>query len=225
MDFTSITGSLPFLMRGAAYTLELTATAAAGAILLGTFLALGKLAKGRLLSGACSAYINLMRAVPLVLILFWFFFLVPVFIGWFTGSPVPVPVGPEKTALITFILFEAAYYAEIIRAGIQSVSKGQLQASTALGLSFAQAMRHVILPQAFRNMGPVLLTQTIVLFQDTSLVYVLSATDFMGAVSKIAQRDSQLTLMYCFAALCYFAVSFTLSSGVKHMQSKLAIIR
>lgn len=225
MDFTSITGSIPFILRGAAYTLELTASAALGAIILGTFLALGKMAKNRLLSLTVSAYVNLMRAVPLVLILFWFFFLVPVYIAWFTGSPIPVPVGPEKTALITFILFEAAYYAEIIRAGIQSISRGQLYACQALGLTFWQSMRHVILPQAFRNMGPVLLTQTIVLFQDTSLVYVLSATDFMGAVSKIAQRDSQLTLMYCFAAVCYFVVSFTLSSGVKHMQKKLAIIR
>lgn len=225
MDFSSITGSTSFLLQGAAYTFELTATSAIGAIILGTFLALGKMAKSRVLSLLCSGYINLMRAVPLVLILFWFFFLVPVFIAWFTGSPIPVPVGPEKTALITFILFEAAYYAEIIRAGIQSISRGQLYASSALGLSFGQMMRYVILPQAFRNMGPVLLTQTIVLFQDTSLVYVLSATDFMGAVSKIAQRDSQLTLMYCFAAVCYFVVSFTLSTGVKQMQKKLAIIR
>ena len=219
MDFSSITGSTSFLLQGAAYTFELTATSAIGAIILGTFLALGKMAKSRVLSLLCSGYINLMRAVPLVLILFWFFFLVPVFIAWFTGSPIPVPVGPEKTALITFILFEAAYYAEIIRAGIQSISRGQLYASSALGLSFGQTMRYVILPQAFRNMGPVLLTQTIVLFQDTSLVYVLSATDFM------AQRDSQLTLMYCFAAVCYFVVSFTLSTGVKQMQKKLAIIR
>ena len=219
MDFSSITGSTSFLLQGAAYTFELTATSAIGAIILGTFLALGKMAKSRVLSLLCSGYINLMRAVPLVLILFWFFFLVPVFIAWFTGSPIPVPVGPEKTALITFILFEAAYYAEIIRAGIQSISRGQLYASSALGLSFGQTMRYVILPQAFRNMGPVLLTQTIVLFQDTSLVYVLSATDF------IAQRDSQLTLMYCFAAVCYFVVSFTLSTGVKQMQKKLAIIR
>ena len=217
MDFSSITGSTSFLLQGAAYTFELTATSAIGAIILGTFLALGKMAKSRVLSLLCSGYINLMRAVPLVLILFWFFFLVPVFIAWFTGSPIPVPVGPEKTALITFILFEAAYYAEIIRAGIQSISRGQLYASSALGLSFGQTMRYVILPQAFRNMGPVLLTQT--------LVYVLSATDFMGAVSKIAQRDSQLTLMYCFAAVCYFVVSFTLSTGVKQMQKKLAIIR
>lgn len=225
MDFTSITSSIPFLMKGAAYTLELTASAAAGAILLGTFLALGKMSANKALSFASSAYINLMRAVPLVLILFWFFFLVPVLLAWVSGETMPVPIGPEKTALVTFILFEAAYYAEIIRAGIQSISKGQLFAAKALGLTFWQTMRCVILPQAYRNMGPVLLTQTIVLFQDTSLVYVLSATDFMGAVSKIAQRDSQLTLMYCFAAVCYFVVSFALSSGVKHMQRKLAIIR
>ena len=225
MDFTSITGSIPFLLRGAAYTLELTVSAAIGAMLLGTLLALGKMSASRALSLGCAAYINLMRAVPLVLILFWFFFLVPVILAWITRADMPVPIGPEKTALVTFILFEAAYYAEIIRAGIQSIPKGQLFACKALGLSFWQAMRHVILPQAYRNMGPVLLTQTIVLFQDTSLVYVLSATDFMGAVSKIAQRDSQLTLMYCFAAVCYFAVSFTLSSGVKRMQKKLAIIR
>ncbi len=225
MDFSSITNSLPFILSGAKYTVELTVTSAAGAIFLGTFLALGKLSRNRLLSSVCSAYVTVVRTVPLVLFLFWFFFLVPLVLGWVSGRGTPVPIGPEMSALITFVIFEAAYYAEIIRAGIQSISRGQLAASYALGLTFWQTMGNVILPQAFRNMGPVILTQTIVLFQDTSLVYVLSANDFMGAVSKIAQRDGELTLMYCFAAVCYFIVSFTLSSGVKALQKKVAIVR
>ena len=133
------------------------------------------------------------------------------------------PIGAEMTAIITFVLFEAAYFAEIMRAGIQSVSKGQMSAAMALGLRYGQTMRYVILPQAVRNMLPVLLTQTIILFQDTSLVYVISGNDFMGAVSKIAQRDGQLVLMYSFAAVCYLTVSVSLSMLVRRLQRKIAV--
>ena len=134
----------------------------------------------------------------------------------------PVMIGADLTAIITFVLFEAAYFAEIMRAGIQSVSKGQMSASMALGLTYAQTMRYVVLPQAVRNMLPVLLTQTIILFQDSSLVYVISGNDFMGAVSKLAQRDGQLVLMYSFAAVCYLAISVSLSMLVRRLQSKMA---
>ena len=166
-----------------------------------------------------------MRAVPLVLILFWFFLLMPEVLKVILGLDHPVMIGADLTAIITFVLFEAAYFSEIMRAGIQSVSKGQLSAAKALGLRYGQTMRYIVLPQAVRNMLPVLLTQLIILFQDTSLVYVISGNDFMGAVTKIAQRDGQLVLMYSFAALCYLAVSFSLSMLVRRVQSKMASAR
>src|SRR5215510_14306514 len=124
-----------------------------------------------------------------------------------------------------FTLFEAAYFCEIMRAGIQSIPRGQVAAAQALGMTYPQTMGYIVLPQAFRNMLPVLLTQTIILFQDTSLVYVLSITDFLGAASKVAQRDGRLVEMYLFAALVYFVISFVASHGVRVIQRRTAIIR
>ena len=190
---------------------------------LGTGLALCRLSTSRILSEFSRLYTNLMRAVPLVLVLFWFFLLMPEVLKIMFALDHPVMIGADLTAIITFVLFEAAYFAEIMRAGIQSVSKGQMSAAMALGLRYGQTMRYVVLPQAVRNMLPVLLTQTIILFQDTSLVYVISGNDFMGAVSKIAQRDGQLVLMYSFAAVCYLSVSVSLSMLVRRLQNKIAV--
>ena len=225
IDFSSITGSAGYILSGIRYTLELTAITAVGGLSLGTVLALCRLSRNKVLSQFSKLYTNLMRAVPLVLILFWFFLLMPEVLKVLLGLDHPVMIGADLTAIITFVLFEAAYFSEIMRAGIQSVSKGQLSAAKALGLRYAQTMRYIVLPQAVRNMLPVLLTQLIILFQDTSLVYVISGNDFMGAVTKIAQRDGQLVLMYSFAALCYLAVSFSLSMLVLRVQSKMAAAR
>jgi len=142
-----------------------------------------------------------------------------------TGASRPIQVGAIASSVITFTMFEAAYYSEIMRAGIQSIPRGQVWAGYALGLDYWQTMAKIVLPQAFRNMLPILLTQTIILFQDTSLVYVLSITDFLGAASKVAQRDGRLVEMYLFAALVYFVVSFGLSLLVKRLQQKIAIVR
>ena len=225
IDFTSITGSADYILSGIRYTLELTAITAVGGLALGTALALCRLSRNKFLSNFSRFYTNLMRAVPLVLILFWFFLLMPEVLKVILGLDHPVMIGADLTAIITFVLFEAAYFSEIMRAGIQSVSKGQLSAAKALGLRYGQTMRYIVLPQAVRNMLPVLLTQLIILFQDTSLVYVISGNDFMGAVTKIAQRDGQLVLMYSFAALCYLAVSFSLSMLVRRVQSTMASAR
>lgn len=225
IDFTSITGSADYILSGIRYTLELTTITAVGGLALGTALALCRLSRNKFLSNFSRFYTNLMRAVPLVLILFWFFLLMPEVLKVILGLDHPVMIGADLTAIITFVLFEAAYFSEIMRAGIQSVSKGQLSAAKALGLRYGQTMRYIVLPQAVRNMLPVLLTQLIILFQDTSLVYVISGNDFMGAVTKIAQRDGQLVLMYSFAALCYLAVSFSLSMLVRRVQSKMASAR
>ncbi len=223
-DFSSITASWEYILRGAAYTVELTVITAVLGLVLGTGLALCRLSTSRILSEFSRLYTNLMRAVPLVLVLFWFFLLMPEVLKVILGLDHPVMIGADLTAIITFVLFEAAYFAEIMRAGIQSVSKGQMGAAKALGLTYAQTMRYVILPQAVRNMLPVLLTQTIILFQDTSLVYVISGNDFMGAVSKIAQRDGQLVLMYSFAAVCYLTVSVSLSMLVRRLQARMAVV-
>ncbi len=225
LDFDVIGRSLPYLWKGFVYTVELTAVAGVGGLVFGTLLALARLSPIKPLSLFAAGYVNLMRSIPLVLVLFWFFFLMPQVLQVLTGGERPPQIGAERTAIITFIMFEAAYFCEIMRAGIQSIPRGQVHSAYALGLTYGQSMRLVILPQAFRNMIPVLLTQTIILFQDTSLVYVISATDFTGAASKIAQRDGRLVEMYLFVAVVYFVLCFTLSLGVKQLQKKLAVIR
>ena len=225
LDFDVISRSLPFLWKGFLYTVQLTAIAALGGLFFGTLLALARLSPSKILSNVAAGYVNLMRSIPLVLVLFWFFFLMPQVLQIITGGERPPQIGAERTAIITFIMFEAAYFCEIMRAGIQSIARGQVHSAYALGLTYGQAMRLVILPQAFRNMIPLILTQTIILFQDTSLVYVISATDFTGAASKIAQRDGRLIEMYTFVAVVYFVLCYTLSYGVKHLQKKIAVIR
>lgn len=225
-DFDVILRTWPYLFQtGMAFTLQLTALAMLGGIALGTLLALMRLSNSGPVSLIAAGYVNLIRSIPLVLVIFWFYFLVPYIGAWLIGTDEPVKVGALSSSLITFILFEAAYYCEIMRAGIQSIPRGQMAAAYALGMNYRQAMQHVVLPQAFRNMLPVLLTQTIVLFQDVSLVYVLSITDFVGAASKIAQRDGRLVEMYLFVALVYFVLSFGMSRLVKRLQQRLAVIR
>ena len=225
-DFDVIARSLGYLFReGMVFTLTLTALAAVGGIVFGTLLAMMRLSSFKWLSLAATGYVNLMRSIPLLLVIFWFYFLVPYIGAWLTGAARPIHVGAFASSVITFTMFEAAYYSEIMRAGIQSIPRGQVWAGYALGLDYWQTMAKIVLPQAFRNMIPILLTQTIILFQDTSLVYVLSITDFLGAASKVAQRDGRLVEMYLFAALVYFVISFGLSVVVKRLQQKIAIVR
>jgi glutamate/aspartate transport system permease protein len=225
-DFDVIIRSLPYLFYdGMTFTLTLTVFATAGGIVFGTILAMMRLSGVAPVSLIATGYVNLMRSVPLLLVIFWFYFLVPYIGQWVTGSDRPVQVGAFVSSFVTFTLFEAAYFAEIMRAGIQSIPRGQVAAAQALGMTYLQTMGYIVLPQAFRNMTPILLTQTIILFQDTSLVYVLSITDFMGAASKIAQRDGRLVEMYLFAALVYFLISFFASQLVRRLQSRIAIIR
>jgi glutamate/aspartate transport system permease protein len=223
-DFDVIARTLPFLFReGMTFTITLTLIAMAGGIVFGTLLALMRLSSLGFLSTMAGGYVNLMRSIPLVLVIFWFYFLVPWIGGWLIQATRPIQVGAFLSSVITFTMFEAAYYCEIMRAGIQSIPRGQVSAGYALGLNYWQTMGQIVLPQAFRNMLPVLLTQTIILFQDTSLVYVLSITDFLGAASKVAQRDGRLVEMYTFVAIVYFAVSFGLSHVVKRLQLRLAV--
>ena len=225
-DFDVILRSLPYLFyQGMTFTLLLTTLATLGGILVGTLLALMRLSGIPFLAIPAAAYVNLMRSVPFVLMIFWFYFLVPYIGQWVTRSAQPLQVGAFASCLVTFTLFEAAFFCEIMRAGIQSIPRGQAAAAQALGMTYPTTMGSIVLPQAFRNMVPVLLTQTIVLFQDTSLVYVISVTDFLGAASKIAERDGRLVEMYTFAACIYFIISLMASRAVQQMQQRIAIIR
>ena len=225
LDFDVIQRSLPYLLKGLQYTVQLTLTAAVGGIVFGTLLALMRLSSFRPLALVAAGYVNLMRSIPLLLVIFWFYFLVPVLVQSVMGWERPPQIGAERSAYITFIMFEAAYFCEIVRAGIQSIPKGQVAAAYAVGLSYGQSMRLIVLPQAFRNMLPVLLTQSIILFQDVSLVSLLNVTDFVGAAVKVAQRDSRVVEMYAFVAVVYFVLCYTLSLGVKRLQRRIAIVR
>jgi glutamate/aspartate transport system permease protein len=225
-DFDVIRRSLPYLFReGMTFTVTLTLMAMTGGIIFGTLLAMMRLSRFKVLGLVAGGYVNLMRSIPLVLVIFWFFFLVPYIGAWIIGADQPVAVGAFLSCVITFMMFEAAYYSEIMRAGIQSIPRGQVAAGQALGLNYWQSMGYIVLPQAFRNMLPVLLTQTIILFQDTSLVYVISVTDFIGAAAKIANRDYRLVEMYTFVAVVYFIICFSLSYLVKILQRRIAIVR
>jgi glutamate/aspartate transport system permease protein len=217
LDFSVVTASWPYLWVGLQFTIQLTLIAMAGGIVLGTLLALARLSSFKLLATAAAGYVNLMRSIPLVMVILWFFLIIPLLTG--------KPMGAETSAIITFMAFEAAYYSEIMRAGIQSVPRGQVFAGQAMGFTYSQTMSIVILPQAFRNMLPILLTQTIVLFQDTSLVYAIGAKDLLKA-SEIAGKNYNRPIeMYLFVALIYFIICFTLSRIVKRLQARIAIVR
>ena len=216
-DWSSIPGSLPFLMEGLGVSFKITATALVVGMVWGTVLAMMRLSPLAPLRWFGTLYVNLFRSVPLVMVLLWFFLLIPQLLQQaFNLSPATDV--RLTSAMVGFALFESAYYAEIIRAGIQSVPKGQLAAATALGLSRLKAMRLVILPQALRNMVPLLLTQAIVLFQDTSLVYVSALADFFGAAYKVGDRDGRLVELLLFAGAVYFVLCFALSRLVQVLQ-------
>ena len=219
-DWTSIPGAIPLLAKGMLVTLEVTLTAIAVGIVWGTLLAVARLGRNRVLSWLAAVYVNLFRSVPLVMVILWFYLIVPQALKAVFGEN----IGDIRltSALVAFALFEAAYYSEIIRAGIQSVAKGQMAAGLALGLTPAQTMRKIILPQAFRNMLPLLLTQAIILFQDTSLVYVIGLSDFFGSSYKVGDRDGRLVELLLFAGAVYFVICFSVSRVVKHLQARFS---
>jgi len=206
-----------FVLNGLLFSLQLTVVATLGGIFFGTLLALMRLSGKSALVVPATIYVNGMRSVPLVMVILWFFLLVPLIIGR--------PVGAENSAYITFIAFEAAYFSEIMRAGIQSIPRGQVFAGQALGMSYGQNMRLVVLPQAFRNMLPVLLTQTIILFQDTSLVYAIGAYDLLKGFVTAGKIYGRPEEVYLLAAVCYFVICYALSWLVKRLQARIAIIR
>jgi glutamate/aspartate transport system permease protein len=206
-----------FVVKGFFFSIQLTIVAMIGGILLGTALALMRLSGKPWLATPAAAYVNTMRSIPLVMVILWFFLLIPLLIGR--------PMGAELSAMVTFTLFEAAYYSEIMRAGIQSVPKGQVHAGYAVGRTYSQSMQLIVLPQAFRNMLPVLLTQTIILFQDTSLVYAIGAYDLLKGFEIAGKNFNRPVETYLVAAVVYFIICFSLSMLVRRLQQKIAIIR
>ena len=206
-----------YVLKGFYFSVTLTVVATLGGVLLGTVLALMRLSGKRWLAAPAVIYVNGMRSIPLVMVILWFFLLMPAIIGW--------PIGAEVSAFVTFIAFEAAYFSEIMRAGIQSVSRGQVSAGQAMGMTYSQNMKIVILPQAFRNMLPVLLTQTIILFQDTSLVYAIGAYDMLKGFEVAGKNYGRPIEAYLAAAVVYFVMCFALSWMVKRLHRRIAIIR
>ena len=221
LDWSSIPGALPFLWQGMKISLEITLVAIAAGIFWGTILALMRLSPVRALSLLATGYVSLFRSIPLVMVLLWFFLIVPSLLRDVLGLSHATDLR-LASAMVAFALFEAAYYSEIMRAGIQSVSRGQAQAALALGMRPLQAMWLVVLPQAFRNMLPLLLTQAIILFQDTSLVYVSALADFFGAAYKVGDRDGRLVEMLLFAGAVYFVICSAASFAVRRFQRRLA---
>jgi glutamate/aspartate transport system permease protein len=212
-DWSVIARNLPWLWRGMELSLLLTVLACIGGITVGTALALARLSPLKVLSLFAELYVDIFRSIPLVLAVFWFYFLVPLLVGH--------PIGPFYSVLAAFVFFEGAYFSEIVRAGIQSIRRDQISAALATGLSFAQVMRYVVLPQAFRNMIPILLTRRIVIFQDTSLAYVVGLTDFLTAASIVADRDGRPIELYVFVAAVYFAVCSVADFGVRWSQGRI----
>ncbi len=219
LDFSFISWEVVtgFIAKGLVFSVQLTLVAMVGGIVLGTVLALMRLSGKKWLVVPAAFYVNTLRSIPLVMVILWFFLLIPLLIGR--------PMGAELSAVITFTVFEAAYYSEIMRAGIQSVPRGQVYAGYAVGMNYAQTMQLVVLPQAFRNMLPVLLTQTIILFQDTSLVYAIGAYDLLKGFEVAGKNFNRPVETYLIAAVVYFVICFSLSMLVRQLQKKIQIIR
>jgi glutamate/aspartate transport system permease protein len=206
-----------YILKGLLFSVQLTVIATVGGIVVGTFLALMRLSGKPALVYPATFYVNTMRSIPLVMVILWFFLLIPMLIGR--------PIGADLSATITFIAFEAAFFSEIVRAGIQSVPRGQIFAGEALGMTYGQNMRLIVLPQAFRNMIPVFMTQTIILFQDTSLVYAIGAYDLLKGFEIAGKNYGRPIETYILAAATYFVICFSLSKAVRVIQAKVAIIR
>ncbi|MFZ9429654.1 MAG: amino acid ABC transporter permease [Burkholderiaceae bacterium] len=219
LDFGFLTWGVisGFVLKGLLFSIQLTLVAMIGGIALGTVIALMRLSGKPWLAVPAAAYVNTLRSIPLVMVILWFFLLIPLVTG--------KPLGAEWSAVITFTVFEAAYYSEIMRAGIQSVPRGQVHAGYAVGMSYGQTMQLIILPQAFRNMLPVLLTQTIILFQDTSLVYAIGAYDLLKGFEVAGKNFNRPVETYLVATIVYFAICFSLSMLVKKLQARIQIIR
>ena len=220
-DFSGIVPALPGLWNGMVMTLKLMVMGVVGGVALGTVLALMRLSSSKWMANLAGAYVNYFRSIPLLLVITWFYLAVPFVLRWITGKD--TPIGAFESCLVAFVMFEAAYFCEIVRAGVQAIPKGQMGAAKALGMSYGQAMRLIILPQAFRKMTPLLLQQSIILFQDSSLVYTVGLVDFLNASRSSGDIIGRSNEFLIFAGLVYFIISFSASLLVKRLQKRFAV--
>ncbi len=221
MDFSGVIPAIPGMWNGMIMTLQLMVMGVVGGIIIGTILALMRLSSNKLLSRIAGAYVNYFRSIPLLLVITWFYLAVPFVLRWITGED--TPIGAFTSCVVAFMMFEAAYFCEIVRAGVQSISRGQMGAAQALGMTYGQMMRLIILPQAFRKMTPLLLQQSIILFQDTSLVYTVGLVDFLNSARSSGDIIGRSNEFLIVAGLVYFTISFVASRLVKLMQKRLAV--
>jgi glutamate/aspartate transport system permease protein len=211
-DWTVLIKNMPFFMKGLLTTFELALVAISGGLFFGMLVGMARLSNFKLIYYPATIFVNFFRSLPLLLVIFWFYFLVPIIAGR--------PLGDFVSASVAFVVFEAAYFAEIVRAGIQSISKGQEQAAYSTGFTYAQTMRYIILPQAMRNMVPSLITQTVVVFQDTSLAYVIGLKEFLRSASIVDAREMKSLEIYAFIGVVYFIFCFTMSRFSKKLEAK-----
>jgi glutamate/aspartate transport system permease protein len=221
MDFSGVIPALPSLAAGMLLTLQLLVIGVIGGTVLGIVLALMRLSSNRVFALLAGTYVNYVRSVPLLLVITWFYLAVPFVLQWITGRS--MPVGAFASCVVAFTLFEAAYFCEIVRAGVQAVPKGQLSASLALGMSPALAMRLIVLPQALRKMTPLLLQQSIIFFQDTSLVYTVGLVDFLNAARGNGDIIGRVNEFLIVAGATYFIISFCASRLVQHLARRLIL--
>jgi len=221
MDFSVIVKNLDFLIVQGLFgfgnfvggTLRLAIPAIVLGFALGIFVGLGRLARSPWIRIPATLYVELFRGVPLVMVIFWFWFIIPVLLR--------VALPEYGVALTAFVVFEAAYLGEIVRAGIQSVPRGQMEAATATGLTQTQAMLHVILPQALRNMIPALVTQFIVLFKDTSLASIIGYVDLTKAAQIVSNREIRPFELYLFIAVVYWLCTYSMSRYARYLERRL----
>jgi His/Glu/Gln/Arg/opine family amino acid ABC transporter permease subunit len=222
MDFQVVVNNFVFLIAQGFLgiggftggTLRLAIPAIVLGFILGTLVGLARLSRSRWLNWPATIYVEFFRGVPLVMVIFWFWFMIPAL----AGKSLPEYI----VALTAFVIFEAAYLAEIVRAGIQSVPRGQVEAATATGLSKSLLMRHVILPQALRNMIPALVTQFIVLLKDTSLASIIGYVDLTKAAQIVNNREIRPFELYLFIALIYWLCSYSMSRYARRLENRLA---
>jgi len=216
-DYKVILDNLPFLMRGLITTFQLALIGISGGLALGILVGMARLSSRPYIYYPATSFVNFLRSIPLILVIFWFYFLVPIIAGR--------PLGDFLSASVAFIVFEASYFAEIIRAGIQSIPKGQMQAALSTGLDYKQTMRYIIIPQALRNMIPSLLTQSVIIFQDTSLAYVIGLKEFLRSASVVDAREVRSLELYTFVGIVYFIFCFTMSYFTKKWEAKKGMAR
>lgn len=219
MNMMELQAAMPGLMGGLWITLKVLFLAIIGGLTLGTILALMRLSGIKILAVPAKLYVNFFRSVPLLLVLLWFYFAVPMVYNLVTGTYLTLDTA-FTSCVVAFMVFEAAYFSEIVRAGIQSIGKGQVNAAKALGMTYGQTMRFIILPQAFRKMFPLLLQQSIILFQDTTLVFAIGLVDFFRASYVRGDLMGLLTPYILLAGAFYFVVSLTASTAVNHLRKR-----